>query len=81
VIGGVSEKPQRASVELPDPIKPAGHAEREPYKMTWTGGVHLLGARILVIPCRTLDDPDEARAHAAAVLAAAERMLPLTRSC
>lgn len=65
----------RASVELPDPIRQAGYAEREPYELTWTAGIHLLGARLLVIPCRTLDDAEEAREHAAAVLAAAERMV------
>ncbi|MCH6164163.1 hypothetical protein [Pseudonocardia alaniniphila] len=69
-----AQTPLRASVELPDPIRPAGYAERDPYKVTWAGGVHLLGARILVIPCRTVNSPDEARAHAAAVLAAAARM-------
>lgn len=66
--------PLRASVELPEPIRPVGYAERDPYKVTWAGGVHLLGARILVIPCRTVYSPEEARAHAAAVLAAAARM-------
>jgi hypothetical protein len=35
------------------------------------GGVHLLGGGTLVIPGRTLDDPDDARALAAAILAAA----------
>jgi hypothetical protein len=69
-----TEDPVRASVELPDPIRPVGYAERIPYKLTWAGGIHLLGGRILVIPGRTLDDPEEARAHAAAVLAAAARM-------
>jgi hypothetical protein len=69
-----AETPLRASVELPEPIRPAGYAERDPYKVTWAGGVHLLGARILVIPCRTVNSPEEARAHAAAVLAAAARM-------
>jgi hypothetical protein len=69
-----AETPLRASVELPEPIRPAGYAERDPYKVTWAGGVHLLGARILVIPCRTVNSPDDARAHAAAVLAAAARM-------
>jgi hypothetical protein len=61
-------------VELPEPICPAGHAERIPDELTWAGGIHLIGAGILVIPGRTLDDPEEARAHAAAVLAAAARM-------
>ena len=69
-----AETPLRASVELPEPIRPAGYAERDPYKVTWAGGVHLLGARILVIPCRTVHNPEDARAHAAAVLAAAARM-------
>lgn len=69
-----AETPLRASVELPEPIRPAGYAERDPYKVTWAGGVHLLGARILVIPCRTVNSPEDARAHAAAVLAAAARM-------
>jgi hypothetical protein len=69
-----AETPLRASVELPDPIRPAGYAERDTYRLTWAGGIHLLGARILVVPCRTLDRPEEARAHAAAVLAAAARM-------
>lgn len=69
-----AETPLRASVELPEPIRPAGYAQRDPYKVTWAGGVHLLGARILVIPCRTLHSPEDARAHAAAVLAAAARM-------
>jgi hypothetical protein len=69
-----AETPLRASVELPEPIRPAGYAERDPYKVTWAGGVHLLGSRILVIPCRTVMSPDDARAHAAAVLAAAARM-------
>jgi hypothetical protein len=63
-----------ALVELPEPIRPAGYAERVPYKVTWPGGVHLLGAGILIIPGRTLDNPEDARAHAAAVLAAAARM-------
>jgi hypothetical protein len=77
VIGAVPENLLRASVELPDPIRTPGYAvrEREPYKLTWPGGVHLLGGRLLVIPCRTLDDAEEAREHAAAVLAAAERMV------
>ena len=67
-------EPVRAIVELPEPIRPAGYAERAPYKQTWPGGVHLLGGGILVIPGRTLDDPDDARALAAAILAAAARM-------
>jgi len=67
-------EPVRAIVELPEPIRPAGYAERTPYKQTWPGGVHLLGGGILVIPGRTLDDPDDARALAAAILAAAARM-------
>lgn len=71
-----SHEPVRAIVELPEPIRPAGYAERAPYKQTWTGGVHLLGRGILVIPGRTLDDPDDARALAAAILAAAARMEP-----
>jgi hypothetical protein len=65
------EKSRRADVELPDPIRLTGH---DPHKLTWTGGVHLFGRRILVVPGRTLDHPEDARAHAAAVLAAAERM-------
>jgi hypothetical protein len=69
-----SHEPVRAIVELPEPIQPAGYAERAPYKQTWPGGVHLLGGGILVIPGRTLDDPDDARALAAAILAAAARM-------
>jgi hypothetical protein len=75
VIGAVPEIRLRVTVELPDPIRPTGHAEREPYELRWAGGVHLLGARLIVIPCRTLDDAEEAREHAAAVLAAAERMV------
>jgi hypothetical protein len=67
-------EPVRAIVELPDPIQPAGYAERSPYKLTWAGGVHLLGHGLLVVPGRTLDNPEDARAHAAAVLAAAARM-------
>ncbi|WP_345605788.1 hypothetical protein [Pseudonocardia adelaidensis] len=67
-------EPVRAIVELPEPIRPAGYAERVPYKLTWAGGVHLLGGGILVVPGRTLDTPDEARAFAAAILAAASRM-------
>jgi hypothetical protein len=66
-------EPVRAIVELPEPIRPAGYAERTPYKLTWAGGVHLLGG-LMVIPGRTLDNPEDARAHAAAVLAAAARM-------
>jgi hypothetical protein len=58
------------SIELP------GYAESDQHKLTWTGGVHLVGSRTVVIPGRTLDHPEEARAHAAAVLAAAERMQP-----
>jgi hypothetical protein len=69
-------EPVRAIVELPEPIRPAGYTERAPYKQTWPGGVHLLGSGILVIPGRTLDDPDDARALAAAILAAAARMEP-----
>jgi hypothetical protein len=67
-------EPVHAIVELPEPIRPAGYAERVPYKQTWTGGVHLLGGGILVVPGRTLDDPDDARALAASILAAAARM-------
>jgi hypothetical protein len=67
-------EPVRAIVELPEPIRPAGYAERAPYKLTWAGGVHLLGRGILVVPGRTLDNAEDARAHAAAVLAAAARM-------
>jgi hypothetical protein len=67
-------EPVRAIVELPEPIRPAGQAERTPDKQTWPGGVHLLGGGILVVPGRTLDDPEDARALAAAVLAAAARM-------
>jgi hypothetical protein len=67
-------EPVRAIVELPEPIRPAGYAERAPYKQTWAGGVHLLGGGILVVPGRTLDDPDDARALAASILAAAARM-------
>jgi hypothetical protein len=67
-------EPVHAIVELPEPIHPAGYAEKAPYKLTWEGGIHLLGAGILVIPGRTLDNPDDARRHAAAVLAAAARM-------
>lgn len=63
-----------AIVELPEPIRSAGYAERARYKLTWPGGIHLLGAGILIIPGRTLDNPEDARAHAAAVLAAAARM-------
>jgi len=36
-------EPVRAIVELPEPIWPAGYAERVPYKQTWAGGVHMLG--------------------------------------
>jgi hypothetical protein len=68
------QEPVRAIVELPEPIRPAGYAERAPYKLTWPGGVHLLGGGILVVPGRTLDTPEEARALAAAILAAASRM-------
>jgi hypothetical protein len=71
-----SHEPVRAIVQLPEPIRPAGYAERAPYKLTWPGGVHLLGRGILVIPGRTLDDPDDARALAAAILAAAAHMEP-----
>jgi hypothetical protein len=67
-------EPVRAIVELPEPIRPAGYAERAPYKRTWAGGVHLLGGGILVVPGRTLDDRDDARALAASILAAAARM-------
>jgi hypothetical protein len=67
-------EPVRAIVELPEPIQPAGYAERAPYKLTWPGGVHLLGGGILVVPGRTLDTPEEARALAASILAAAARM-------
>jgi hypothetical protein len=67
-------EPVRAIVELPEPIRPVGYAERAPYKLTWTGGVHLLGGGILVVPGRTLDNPEDARALAAAILAAAARM-------
>jgi hypothetical protein len=67
-------EPVRAIVELPEPIRPVGYAERTPYKLTWAGGVHLLGRGMLMIPGRTLDNPEDARAHAAAVLAAAARM-------
>jgi hypothetical protein len=63
-----------AIVELPEPIRPAGYAELSPYKLTWSGGIHLLGASLVVIPGRTLDNPEDARRHAAAVLAAAARM-------
>lgn len=66
--------PVRAIVELPEPIRPTGDAERAPRKLTWAGGIRLLGSRTLVIPGRTLDNPEDARAHAAAVLAAAARM-------
>jgi hypothetical protein len=69
-------KTPRASVELPEPLRLAGYAERDQHRLTWTGGVHLVGSRTVVIPGRTLDHPEEARAHAAAVLAAAERMQP-----
>jgi hypothetical protein len=67
------ETTRRANVDLPEPIR---LAERDSHKLTWTGGVHLFGRRILVVPGRTLDHPEDARAHAAAVLAAAERMRP-----
>ena len=70
----VPHEPVHAIVELPDPIRPAGYAERAPYKLTWAGGVHLLGGGILVVPGRTLDTPEDARALAAAILAAASRM-------
>ncbi|MEU7816249.1 hypothetical protein [Pseudonocardia sp. NPDC049154] len=69
-----SGTPVHAIVELPEPVQPPGYAERTPYKLTWEGGVHLLGAGILIIPGRTLSDPEVARQHAAAVLAAAARM-------
>jgi hypothetical protein len=69
-------KTPRASVELPEPLRLAGYAESDQHRLTWTGGVHLVGSRTVVIPGRTLDHPEEARAHAAAVLAAAERMQP-----
>ncbi len=69
-----SPEPVRAIVELPEPIRPAGYAERAPYKQTWAGGVHLMGGGIMVVPGRTLDDPHDARALAAAILAAAARM-------
>ncbi|TWF77789.1 hypothetical protein FHX44_113704 [Pseudonocardia hierapolitana] len=69
-----THEPVRAIVELPEPIRPAGQAERAPHRQTWPGGIHLLGGAILVIPGRTLDDPDDARALAAAILAAAARM-------
>lgn len=68
------QEPVRAIVELPEPIRPAGYAEHAPYKLTWAGGVHLLGGGILVVPGRTLDTPEDARALAAAILAAASRM-------
>jgi hypothetical protein len=67
-------EPVRAIVQLPEPIRPAGYAERAPYKQRWAGGIHLLGRGILVVPGRTLDNPEDARAYAAAVLAAAARM-------
>jgi hypothetical protein len=67
-------EPVRAIVKLPEPIRSAGPAERAPDKQMWAGGVHLLGGGILVIPGRTLDDPDDARALAASILAAAARM-------
>jgi hypothetical protein len=69
-----THEPVRAIVKLPEPIRPAGYTERAPGKQTWAGGVHLLGGGILVIPGRTLDDPDDARALAASILAAAARM-------
>jgi hypothetical protein len=52
---------------------PEGH-QRSGQQLTWPGGIHLLGAGILIIPGRTLDNPEDARAHAAAVLAATARM-------
>ena len=67
-------EPVRAIVELPEPIRPTGDAERAPRKLTWAGGIRLLGSATLVIPGRTLDNPEDARALAAAVLAAAARM-------
>jgi hypothetical protein len=67
-------EPVRAIVELPEPIQPAGDDERAPRKLTWAGGIRLLGSSTLVIPGRTLDNPEDARALAAAVLAAAARM-------
>jgi hypothetical protein len=67
-------EPVRAIVELPEPIRPAGDDERAPRKLTWAGGIRLLGSSTLVIPGRTLDNPEDARALAAALLAAAARM-------
>ena len=66
-------RPVHAIVELPGPLQPAGNSEGS-RRLMWKGGIHLLGAGTLVIPGRTLDDPEDARAHAAAVLAAAARM-------
>lgn len=66
--------PVRAIVELPAPIRPAGHAGRAPHKLRWAGGVHLLGGAIMVVPGRTIDSAQEARALAASILAAAARM-------
>jgi hypothetical protein len=68
-----THEPVHAIVKLPEPIRSAGYAERA-YEQRWAGGVHLLGGGILVIPGRTLDDPDDARALAASILAAAARM-------
>ena len=67
-------EPVRAIVELPEPTQSAGYAGRARRRLSWWGGVHLLGDGILVVPGRTLDNPEDARAHAAAVLAAAARM-------
>jgi hypothetical protein len=66
-------RPVHAIVELPGPLQPAGNNEGS-RRLMWKGGIHLLGPATLVIPGRTLNDPDDARAHAAAVLAAAARM-------
>ena len=67
-------EPVRAIVELPEPIRPAGDSERASRKLTWAGGIRLLGSRTLVVPGRTIDNPEDARALAAALLAAAARM-------
>lgn len=67
------------TVALPDPIRPDGYAQRQEYVTTWGGGVKLLGAGILIVPGRTLDNPDDAEDLAAAVLAAAAEMRRRTR--
>lgn len=59
-----------ATVELPEPDRGLS----DEHKRVWVGGATLLGSGLLTIPGRTLTDPQTARQHAAAVLAAAAEM-------